>query len=147
MPRPTESDREWEHQPTHRLVPRREVPWPAPEEADLFDQPPEPIPPAPPPPPIVLKKSPTIEDRFQRFLVEQPEVVYEFIELARKAKAAGRRRVSGKLLIEVIRWGMFIEHDRTLKINNVVTSRLVRHVQEQNPDIADLFETRELLSK
>lgn len=133
-----------EHHPTFRMVPRHDRV--ADDELDVFDQGP-PSPPADPPAPMVLlDRKPTIQERFDAFLAEQPEIVYEFVQLARKAKQAGRKKVSAKLLIEVIRWGMFIEHDRVFKINNVVTARLVRHVQEQNPDIADMFETRELKS-
>lgn len=136
---------EFEHEPSHRLVPR---PRPVPDDSlDIFEESPEPIPPAPPPPDKPDKRKPTIEERFQTFLQEQPEVVFEFVELARKAKAAGRKKISAKMLIEVIRWGMFIDHDRSFKINNVVTSRLVRHVQHEHPELADLFDTRDLLSR
>jgi hypothetical protein len=136
-----------EHQPTHRLVPRREPPYPL-DELSIWEQIDEPIPPAEPPPPATPPdRKPTLDERFAMFLEEQPDVVFEFTELAREAKAAGRRKISAKMLIEVIRWGMFIEHDRTFSINNVVTSRLVRHVQRQHPELADLFETRELISE
>lgn len=142
-----------EHQPTHRLVPRRERPVPA-DILSIHERPDEPIPPAdPPPPPELPKRKPTIDEVFEAFHEAHPEVLEEFVRLARAAKSKGHKRIGGKMCAELVRWRFVIdreydpETERTFALNNVVVSRLVRRLQEDHPDLADMFETRKLLSK
>lgn len=120
---------------------------------DIFDQGTEPVPPAdPPPPPTPLKRKPTIQEMFEAFNDSHPEVLEEFVRLTRIAKRNGHKRVGGKMLAELVRWHFVIdreydvENEQAFALNNVIVSRLVRRLQEEHPDLADMFETRKLLS-
>lgn len=121
---------------------------------DIFEQGDKPIPPAPPPPPFVPpKRKPTIDEKFELFHEAHPEVMAEFVRLARAAKSKGHKRIGGKMCAELIRWHFIIdreydaENERTFALNNVVVSRYVRRIQQEHPELADMFETRKLLSK
>lgn len=142
-----------EHQPSHRLVPRRESVTPD-DVLDIFEQGTEPIPPAPPPPPAVPpKRKPTIDELFEIFHEAHPEVMDEFVRLTRVAKSKGHKRIGGKMCFELIRWHFVFDREydpeveRTFEINNVLVSRYVRRLQGDHPELADMFETRKLLSK
>lgn len=143
-----------EHQPTQRLVPRRERPVPDDLLGDIFDMGTEPVPPAAPPPlPPAPARKPTIDELFEIFHEAHPEVLDEFVRLARIAKRNGHRRIGGKMCAELIRWNFVIDRDydaereKNFSLNNVLVSRIVRRLQEEHPDLADMFETRKLLSK
>lgn len=142
-----------EHQPTHRLVPRREKPV-ADDLLDIFGQGTEPVPPADPPEAMpVPARKPTIQEKADAFHKAHPEVLEEFVRLTRIARRNGHKRVGGKMLAELVRWHFIVDreydadNEHTYTINNVIVSRLVRRLQAEHPDLADMFETRKLLSK
>lgn len=90
---------------------------------------------------------PQIQERFLQFHAAHPEVLTEIIRLADQARAAGRDRTSMKAIFEVIRWNRHVERGADqFKLNNVFTSRYSRLVGELRPDLAGMFETRELKS-
>lgn len=142
-----------EHQPTQRLIPRLDREYPIEGELDIFSAAPEPIPPAPAPEPVIVKRKPTIQELFEKFHADHPEVYDEIVRLARVAKANGHKRVGMKMLFELIRWHFIIdreydaERERSYTMNNVYTSRYTRLVMAQEPDLAEMFKTRELTSK
>jgi len=118
------------HRSSHRLVPRKQR-GPMPDH-DLFSQP---------------RAPETIDERFAAFHATHPEVLREIIALAEDAARAGRQRLSMKLLVEVVRWYRFVQHgDEEFKVNNSFTSRYTRLLQEERPDLAPMFATRELRS-
>lgn len=138
------------HRPTARLVPR--PPRGAMPDEDLFqaadrreaeEETGQPQPPAGP-------KPVTIQERFDVWIAANPLVLDTFIRLAREAKARGKDRIGAKLLCEVIRWEMWINsdvpEDDDFKLNNVYTSRLSRLAVQAAPDIADMFQFRQLKS-
>lgn len=96
---------------------------------------------------IVLGKT-TIERRFRQYHAAHPEVYRELVQLARQAKAAGRTRMGMKALFEILRWNRMLNgvDPEGFKLNNIFSSRYTRLICEQEPDLADLFQTRELKS-
>jgi hypothetical protein len=137
----TEGDPRVEHEPTMRLVPRREPGFPT-DALDLFAQDVEPTPPGAETPAIKPPaRKMTIDELFVQFRSDHPEVLDEFVALARRAKSEGRKRIGAKALIETIRW------TRGITINNVLTSRVTRWAQETHPDIAEMFTLRELKAR
>lgn len=98
---------------------------------------------------IVLGGRRSIDDRFQQFHADHPEVYDEIVFLARELKVAGHKRVGMKLIFEVVRWRRLLRgvpDSEGFKLNNVYSSRYSRLVMEQEPDLAGFFETRELQS-
>ena len=94
-------------------------------------------------------------DLFERTLFERTdrwlqtpagrEVVRLFVELAHKAKRSGFRRYGGKALMEAVRWEHKLAHGPKapgLKINNSHTSYVVRHVEQEYPDLRGFFTKR-----
>jgi hypothetical protein len=65
------------------------------------------------------------------------------VKLAREARAAGRTRVGLKELYEVARWNLRLAtRGDDYCLNNDYTASYARLIQEQEPDLAGLFETR-----
>lgn len=108
--------------------------------AAAFDQPP-PTPPGPD----------SIATQFSRFHTANPGVYNGLVRLARQAKAAGRDRIGIGMLFEVLRWewitGALSPDDEAWKLNNNYRSRYARLIQEREPDLTDIFETRTLRSE
>jgi hypothetical protein len=93
---------------------------------------------------------PTIRERFERFLEEQPDVWELFVDAARRLKARGYRRYGAKSIVEHIRFHKAVSGTDAdgWKINNVLVSRMARKLMEEHPDEFDgFFETRELKSE
>lgn len=113
---------------------------------------------APPEPPAAeevraLPEDATIDERFDAWINRNPQILDLFIRLARDWKAAGQTRCGGKMIAEVLRYhsvieGTVVAHDdqEAFKINNVYVSRLTRLAVQTAPDLAGLFEFRELTS-
>lgn len=84
---------------------------------------------------------------FEAFHRANPRVYATLARLARQAVAAGKRRVGIKMLWEVMRWEMWITTtDDAFRLNNNWPSRYARLLMQREPDLAGLFETRELRS-
>jgi hypothetical protein len=103
---------------------------------DTFPDPPAPVP----------EKS--LDERFEEFLVQCPDVYEHFVRLAHQLRNAGHQRYGSKGIVEVIRF-----HRATMgqdqdgwKINNSFTSRLSRKLIEDDPTFATFFEFRRLRS-
>jgi hypothetical protein len=91
---------------------------------------------------------PTIEERFAAFHAANPDVYDELVRLARRARARGHRRMGIELCFGALRWNRLMQTtgERGFKLNDHFTSRYSRLIQEQEPDLAGFFETRELRS-
>jgi hypothetical protein len=84
-----------------------------------------------------------IADRFAEFHAANPDVYAELVRLARDARSAGRQRVGMKELWEVARWHLRLRtHADGYALNNDFTALYARLIQDQEPDLAGLFETR-----
>lgn len=89
----------------------------------------------------------TLDDQFAAWLAVNPHVLSAFIALARQAQRAGLRKFGAKAVIERLRWEYAIQTGGSeFKFNNRFTSRLARVAVERAPDLAGLFEFRDLRS-
>lgn len=92
---------------------------------------------------------PTIDERFSAFHAANPHIYAKLVELTREAHAAGHERFGIRTIWEVLRWKLMVRTNRPaddFKLNDHYTSRYVRLIQAQEPDLATMFETRELRS-
>lgn len=90
----------------------------------------------------------SIDRRFQAFHAGNPGVYEALVRLAREARAQGLERVGIGLLWEVLRWELLhkrVEADG-YKLNNIYRSRYARLIMANEPDLAGVFEVRELRS-
>ncbi len=87
----------------------------------------------------------TIDRAFWDFHHKNPQVYRKIIDMTRSARLRGKRRIGMKMLFEVIRWEHLV-HTRgdDFALNNNYTSRYVRLLSEEHPELADMFETRRL---
>ena len=90
----------------------------------------------------------TIQQQFEVFHNINPWVYTDLVQLARQAKATGRRTFGIKSLYEVVRWNRFIQttdpNDDSWKLNNNYHSRYARLIMDQEPDLKGFFNVREL---
>jgi hypothetical protein len=88
----------------------------------------------------------TIEEAFRRFHRENPHVYRELARLARAWKhRRPDRKVGMKMLFEVLRWRVAMRtRGDDFKLNNNYHSYYARLLMAQEPDLAGLFETRQL---
>ena len=88
-----------------------------------------------------------LDTEFWEFHVNNPAVYDELVKLSRQARRRGRARIGIKMLFEVVRWQRILSTtDPDWKLNNNYHSRYARLIMEQEPDLADMFELRELRS-
>ena len=88
-----------------------------------------------------------IDAAFWKFHRENPKVYEKIINLAERAKAQGRSKIGMKMIFEVIRWEHLIETNaEDFKLNNNYTSRYVRILERDRPELAKMFEQRRIRS-
>lgn len=89
----------------------------------------------------------SIKDSFKLFHEKNPQV-YELFEMkAMTAIKMGKRKISSKLIINVLRWEMFIDTEDTIttyKINDSYSSHYARLFAEKNPKYRNVFNYRKL---
>ncbi len=99
----------------------------------------------------------TIQQAFDEFHERNPQVYDSFKELAFEAINARKKKISSKMIINVIRWEVFLQtEDKTLvdigdglvsfKINDAYTRRYARLFANDYPEHEDKFNFRELRS-
>lgn len=99
----------------------------------------------------VPPRAESLQMRFERFHREHPEVFEELVRQARIRLAARARkgrplRIGAKALVEHVRWHEDDDDAVALPfINNSFVSLYVRLMMRE-PDLRDVFETRELHS-
>lgn len=99
------------------------------------------------PPPRVEATAPeleaTHEARFARFHSDNPHVYRRLVDLARSAKARGKRVGIG-MLFEVLRYEFVIEtsSDDGFRLNNNHRAFYARAIMANEPDLDGFFETR-----
>lgn len=87
----------------------------------------------------------TIDERFERFLVEQPDVYPHFVELARQVKQRGAKHYSADAICQVLRWHKMVQNgSEPYKMSDHFTSRLARKAMAEHQDLAGFFELRKL---
>ena len=87
-----------------------------------------------------------LQARFEGFHAANPRVYSTLVQLAREARAVGQATVGIGMLWEVMRWklSLAVTTSSAFKLNNNHRSRYARLIMAQEPDLADVFETREL---
>jgi hypothetical protein len=90
-----------------------------------------------------------IDTAFVVFHVTNPDFLEEILKIARHAKARGKTRISMRLIFEVIRFRrtLAIQGPGEYLVNNSFTSYYARLVKQQDPELGQLFETREAKTK
>jgi len=89
----------------------------------------------------------SIQEQFEDFHRENPQVYATLVRLAREWRVhRGRRAKIGiGALWERARWELNLHtQGSAFKLNNNLRSRYSRLISAQEPDLADLFETRQL---
>jgi len=91
----------------------------------------------------------SIKDTFDEFHENNPAVYAYFKEYAGRAIRAGVKKLSSKLIINRIRWEIFIETvgNDTYRINDAFTAHYARLYAEDFPAHADKFEFRRIRSE
>lgn len=88
-----------------------------------------------------------IQEQFERFDAEHPEVYETFRRAAHELVARGRRRFGAKHIAEEIRWMTALgapQRERPFKINNNYVSRYVRKLLAREPELGEYIETRRI---
>lgn len=85
---------------------------------------------------------------FLYFHRHNPDVYIRLVELARKAKAAGKVKCGIGMLFEVARWDFWLTTEKQggWKMNNSHRSRYARLIMQQEQDLRGFFQVRELRS-
>lgn len=88
----------------------------------------------------------TIEQAFEQFHQANPHVYENLVTMTRELVQKGRRRLGIAMLFEALRWSYMLVSDPTseFKLNNNYKSRYARLIAEQEPDLQDVFQLREL---
>jgi len=93
---------------------------------------------------VSLPRSASVEERFQAFHAENPQVYATLVEIARNLVSYGWTRCSMKMLFEICRSSYALEtRGERYKLNNSYTAHYSRLIQAMEPDLAGFFETRE----
>ncbi len=88
----------------------------------------------------------TIQQKFQIYHEQNPNVYEAFKKYAFAAINGGRKKYSAKSILERVRWHLNFEivGDETYKNNNNYTSRYARLFIQDYPEHKDFFEFREI---
>lgn len=87
----------------------------------------------------------TIEEAFRAFHAANPHVYDELVKLARQARRRGVGRIGIGMLFEVLRWRVALRTGGDeFKLNNNYRSYYARLMMLREPDLAGVFETRQL---
>jgi len=88
----------------------------------------------------------TIQERFEIYDRNHPEVWRLFVEFALLAKARGRTRYSARAIMQRIRWEREVEQEAAepFKISNLWSSRYARKLVNADPETwTGFFELRQ----
>jgi hypothetical protein len=89
----------------------------------------------------------TIEQRFEDYHRQHPEVYRLYVQYARIAREKGYKRIGIGFLTEIIRWQEGIAKTERFAISNDYRSRYARFIMANEIDLCDFFSTRNLTSK
>jgi hypothetical protein len=91
-----------------------------------------------------------IQARFEQFHHDRPDIYETLVWLARYQLHHGLKRVSMGHLFHLVRWRAWLKVrgrvDHMVKLNDHYTSRYVRLIEQQEPDLRGAFECRNLRS-
>lgn len=94
--------------------------------------------------PVKFSQNLTIEEKFEIFHRENPQVYSHLKRLALKMRATGRKHYGMKGLFEVLRWHFALETTgEDFKLNNNYTALYARLLMENEPELDGFFCLRE----
>lgn len=80
--------------------------------------------------------------RWRTFSVKHPDVYPQIVRLAYERVDAGDRRISMKLIFELLRRYVPRDADSPVALNNTYTSVATRQLISEHPDLAPYFHMR-----
>jgi len=88
----------------------------------------------------------TIQQRFDQFHQDNPEVYLHLVQYAREVRARGYRKFGIGALWERLRWYTQIEttSGEPFRLSNDFRSRYARLIMQREPDLEGFFNLREL---
>lgn len=95
----------------------------------------------------VEEATPSIQERFEKYDEQHPEVWGLFVEFAEAALCAGRLHYSARAIIHRIRWEREVDQreEEEFKISNLWSSRYARKLIGTDPNRwGEFFELREI---
>jgi len=86
-----------------------------------------------------------LQQRFERFHRDNPDVLVAVIDLARQLKRAGRSKCGMKAIFEVLRWRDLVPGAPQIaaQLNNDYTAPYARAAMAAAPDLTGFFDLRE----
>lgn len=85
----------------------------------------------------------TIQEKFEEFAEENPHVLVDLVDLARKLKDRGHTQYSMKGLFEVLRHRHALKTTaEDYKLNNNFTAHYARLIMDQYPEFEGFFHLR-----
>lgn len=96
-----------------------------------------------------MEENESIQERFQRFDAQHPEIYQEFRQIAQELLRRGRAHYGSKAILEVIRYHRILSgksETEAFKINNNYSSRYARKLIDEDERFFHFFELRELKS-
>ncbi len=89
-----------------------------------------------------------LQTRFEQYHTENPHVYEALVRLAKEARTKGKKRISIKMLFEVVRWEHFLtaKDPDGWRLNNNYHSRYARMIMDRVEGLEDIFEIRRLLA-
>jgi len=96
---------------------------------------------------VAVAKGMSMQARFEAFNDLNPWVYDTVVRLTRELVSNGHRKVGMRMLCEVVRWEYMrftTDPSCEFKINNDYSPRYARLIMAQEPDLADVYELREL---
>lgn len=89
----------------------------------------------------------SIEQAFERFDRDNPEVYRLFRQLTFRAINAGKKKTSSKMIVNVLRWEFYLKTvGDEFKINDAFTAHYARKFINDFPEFNHIFELRRLRS-
>ena len=90
------------------------------------------------------RREDAIDRAFAAFHEANPHVMAELVRLTRELRGRGVQRVGMKMLFEVLRWSALRTTGDDFRLNNNFTARYARRIMAAHPDLAGVYETRDL---
>jgi hypothetical protein len=90
----------------------------------------------------------TLQEKFEAFHAEHPEIYDLFVQFSREIKGAGFKRYGIQSIAERVRWHVdtgFEWEKGEFKLNNNHCSRYARLIMQREPDLKGFFQLRRLL--
>lgn len=89
----------------------------------------------------------TLQEQFEMFCELNPHVERQLVALARELVERGHRTIGIAMLFEVLRWQYALHTiGDTFRLNNNYRSRYARRLMDRYPDLAGVFELRQLVT-